>query len=1681
MAIVLDTNVQRSLLKVFFDRSQKLSQRAQDICKEITKNEINAETTPNIYSTLLAYRDGKLDDPAMIFDDPDFAAVLDEFCPAEYKQDFLCAVTLLNKYQYSRGWDRRSVRSKSYIPCWAVIFGMLGTLQRLDCYGMSLFDLAVWNTADSSIRNALDHDYALKRSPLVENLIAARLDRGDRELEDRIYELFMSETSPFTVTHTIIRAAIKSTSARLHEGLCALLIAARLQEGLRQAICESADCGSISGFMSICDTVAEHNLVRFSAVRRAIGTWTGIMVDDERICKRQLELMGVYLRDEKARCRALDSEDNLELNMALWAMGFYEIGDAMQAMNKIIDSGDRRRMCAMSYYINHIGYRKWADAIARRMILACGDDLRLVACIEDSYLKGLGNIFGQLGQLSFIPQQREKKGKNEVDRVRLKILHETFIDEHEARTHYARIKEIIMLTPKKKLEWKQCIFPWHSCFLVRSGMVYLLCAIAWLLDDNGLKDECCGFIEDADSDTRHRCLELVCRFPSSDIQRDTITAALGNRATYMRKSAYELIRDTELRPCDYRTLEKLMKYKYTDTRANICELLLRQDDSELAESIGRLLSAADEEVRTGGLDMLLTLSRDESRKSCFDGIKESISLIKAPTEREKILIGQITGEDDRSGEILDKDGYGLYDPSIPFTMVNASIDEDICDFFASCSERCTDTIRKLDDLIEENKNREYKSIFGGTELLGNRFYRTSGTFSGKGCLDDYPFPELWRSFFEEQVKDERLLLLMDLSVCFYTGTAPAGYFSIYKNTAPHESVREVFRDIDILSLFPQVKNHNTVTSVIKIMSERLVSDEIRYAAGKAFVGTLLRVQPEKLYHDCKSSKDNSLSKTAFVTQRAFRYFLNNVRVRWDDRQAKESLTLLLALRQHLASAQLGMEDPLCESSPVLEVSEYLLAYSTGIITLNDFYAALFTRVDTGNSIKALSSLVSAGEKTPQWYSNEIGTPDYAQSKMEPSSAYRKAASDIYNRLIGVILPVELGRGDTQTVFSPYIRFIHSVSGAQTFVRILAALGKDTLDRSDWVWSNDFSKRHSLSHLLKVCSPAEDDTPDVLSALLKKHRISERRIVEAAMYSPDWIPLIERVLERNGFTSGCYYFIAHMRIGLKDERRNAIVARYTPLNPEELYWGAFDINWFKECSEALGEKYISQLYDASKYIADGAWHSRARKYTDAALGRMNIDDTEKEIVAKRNKDLLMAYALIPLSDTADTLRRYRFIQTFLKQSKAFGAQRRQSEGKACEMALRNLATNSGYSDTMRLTLAMETELTGEMAAYFEWHDISDIRARIVVDETGRSSIQYEKNGKPLKNAPAALKKDHYLNELKETHKALTEQYSRSRGMFEQAMEDSTTYTAAEIKGMLANPVAGPILAALVYICGDDVGLIADGVPENKLPVRIAHPFDLYKSGKWREMQSLLFERQIKQPFKQVFRELYIKTEDERDQFHSLRYAGNQIQPKRTVGALRSRRWVADYEEGLQKIFYEENLVARIYALADWFSPADIEAPTLEWVEFSHRKTGKPVKIDDIPDIIFSEVMRDVDLAVSVAHAGGVDPEVSHSTIELRKAVVEFNLPLFGLNNVTLTDHHAIIKGQRAEYSIHLGSGIIHQSGGAQIAVLPVHSQHRGRLFLPFVDDDPKTAEVMSKIVLFAEDKKIKDPSILSQIK
>ena len=389
-------------------------------------------------------------------------------------------------------------------------------------------------------------------------------------------------------------------------------------------------------------------------------------------------------------------------------------------------------------------------------------------------------------------------------------------------------------------------------------------------------------------------------------------------------------------------------------------------------------------------------------------------------------------------------------------------------------------------------------------------------------------------------------------------------------------------------------------------------------------------------------------------------------------------------------------------------------------------------------------------------------------------------------------------------------------------------------------------------------------------------------------------------------------------------------------------------------------------------------------------------------------------------------------------------------------------------------------------------IDDAIIELVINDLGKTDIIVTKAGKSLKNIPAKLSRDKQVLALKDHKTYLSRQYSRTRISLENAMVNEDQFTATEIYNMMQHPIVKVMLTNLVLCVPEKEisGFYKDGTLtdatgkthslDEKDLLLIAHAAHLYQAIEWDLYQKHLFAARITQPFKQVFRELYLLTNDERENSNrSERYQGHQIQPNKTVALLRGRGWTVSNEEGLQKVYHKRGFIATMYAMADWYSPADAEAPTLEEVCFHSIDSYKRIPLTEIPSVVFSEIMRDVDLVVSVAHVGGVDPEASHSTMEMRGALAEASAKLFKLDNITVKERHIFIKGTLGEYSIHLGSGQVSKNG-LSLSIIPVHSQHRGRLFLPFVDDDPKSAEIISKMKLLAEDNKIQDPTILAQI-
>ena len=149
----------------------------------------------------------------------------------------------------------------------------------------------------------------------LDDIIAAALDAGDRDVKDALTQIFTSDNNLASISVSAIRGVVKSDDAELHKLLANTLVAARLQEGLRQAICENADCGTHAAFQVILDVIDKENLLRFSSVRRAAATWIG-MIDPEHL-KRSSEkifrLIKQVTDDRESAYELLKGSDAVEL------------------------------------------------------------------------------------------------------------------------------------------------------------------------------------------------------------------------------------------------------------------------------------------------------------------------------------------------------------------------------------------------------------------------------------------------------------------------------------------------------------------------------------------------------------------------------------------------------------------------------------------------------------------------------------------------------------------------------------------------------------------------------------------------------------------------------------------------------------------------------------------------------------------------------------------------------------------------------------------------------------------------------------------------------------------------------------------------------------------------------------------------------------------------------------------------------------------------------------------------------------------------------------------------------------------------------------------------------------------------------------------------------------------------
>lgn len=1620
--------------------------------------------------------------------------------------------------QFSSSMWRRSYRTKD-------VGYHAASLIRCVC------DWIYWTAYGKSVKEMMYYQHEWVRG--FEMYLALELKRGNEEIISLVKEAMFGDNQEILLSKKIILAVVISGNEELMDLLLKLLLAARLQEGLRQQILESADAGSTHTLIKILKFCIDEDMFRYSSAIRALDTWTALGYTDEKAStvKKYAALAYECLVDEKARVKYLKSDNALEIYFAVWAAGCYRVEDTDALVSELLASDQKYKKVLGWYFVTHTDVSAYQMNMAQRYLGEQDEEiLAWIVCNLSVTPKALsGYSYGMKGpkEIQAFPNAAFPKSPE------------------KRRELFDRLKEIAELIGNKNRTFTGNPFPFSSVTLENARVLSCMMSVAACDMNQEMIQELMDLRPFMNADQR-RALYINFLEPQKKLRhREYLREALNDRSVQIRELAVILLSGCSLLAEDVEALADSLRSKSSSLRKSVLDILKKQDALTLSPIISKLLSAKEDYQRQAGIELLMELKEEhpevlEAQKAYLDMLQQE----KLSSQTE-ILLEQLTGwksvgaksytQEDSAAHISDgaggpalpryteENGFGIYDP-----RVIAAVHE---------------PVKEAEEKAEpKEKTGLFGRLFGKSQTKTRSTSEKTGMYTEREIRQLIPtqkefegFLERMNAVFEKHADYEYETMNYDGSrtkVLFGDG---AGNIRIPAEFGDFYTVRSQ-RKLEMIPFYQEFLEAAGIyaSNVEKMLGIYLVMGRWNGEGGMYRLSTMpwfeniLRKLPDFQYHNIGYGRykqryyqmidivelfpqifdAHERYQTALKIYRGFIAFVGTenlgknyaqkdderVQYYYDYQKYPVNHKIIGFWRQMLHSSAISTED---FSQWFLE--EYRLERSifhVGVfnsLRLEDYFRA----VDLGLIPKdVLSEQLMLGRNAESNIRVLTNTGHWRQGR----DIYENYpwAKEYVNTIVRRIVDVEEKRGELTTSLTPAAQAIERFEGAEYFANLLAALGKENFFRG-YAYSSDTTKRAVLSRLLKRCYPAKEDTPEKLKACLEKTDIKEKRLAEAVMYAPQWAGFAEKILQWPGLKCGVWFFHAHINETFSAEKETE-VAIYSPITPQQFNDGAFDKEWFLRAYDRLGEKRFQILYKSAKYITSGSsQHRRSQLYTDAVLGKLDADKLKAEIVDKRNQEKLRCYPLIPIpaGQPEEALRRYEFIQKFLKESKQFGAQRRESEKKACNTAMENLAITTGFRDVNRMTWYLESEKMAEIRPLMEPTELEGVKLWLEIDQSGTANLAIEKNGKRLKTLPKTLKKNETVLSLKATIKELKEQKRRAKESLERAMVECTEFGAEELAKISGNPVLAPMLYALVWTDGSRNGFLCRGGSETLTfrdiagqeyqiaageKLRVAHPHDLMQTGEWADYMHLLYEQKLVQPFKQIFREYYPLTEDERQEKNvSRRYAGHQVQPQKTVALLKGRGWTVDYEEGLQKVYYKENLIVRMYALADWFSPADIEAPTLEIIRFFDRDTGEIVDLEKIPPILFSEAMRDMDLVVSVAHVGGADPEASHSTVEMRTAIALELTKLLKLSNVSFAGSHAKIQGKLANYSVHMGSGVVHGETIGMIAILPVHSQARGRIFLPFADEDPKTAEIMSKIILLAEDGKIKDSSILNQIR
>lgn len=434
--------------------------------------------------------------------------------------------------------------------------------------------------------------------------------------------------------------------------------------------------------------------------------------------------------------------------------------------------------------------------------------------------------------------------------------------------------------------------------------------------------------------------------------------------------------------------------------------------------------------------------------------------------------------------------------------------------------------------------------------------------------------------------------------------------------------------------------------------------------------------------------------------------------------------------------------------------------------------------------------------------------------------------------------------------------------------------------------------------------------------------------------------------------------------------------------------------------------------------------------------------------------------------------------------------------------------------------------------------------------------FRADGKQQKSIPAAVKKDFAddLKELKQAVKDIDKMIPAQSARIEQTyLHQKKWEVPVWRERYLDHPLVGALARRLIWQFADDGASVTaiyhegrfvghDHQPVESIgdagTVTLWHPLDedAEEVTAWRRW---LMDHEVKQSFKQAHREIYILTDAERNtNVYSNRFAAHVLKQHQFNALCGARGWKnqlrmmvdSEYppasldlsEFQLRAEFWVEGVGenygvdtnesgAYLYLTTDQvrFYRRAAEVNTAHAIGGGYRSLGtedepdQPLPLEEVPPLVFSEVMRDVDLFVGVSSVAN-DPNWSDggpegryldywqsysfgelsATARTRKSVLEILIPRLKIaDRCSFVEKFLVVRGSLRTYKIHLGSGnILMEPNDQYLCIVPKQSVTKAseRVFLPF-EGDNMLSIILSKAMLLADDAKIKDTTITSQIK